>query len=84
MNDIASEDIASIEVLKDAASTAIYGARANNGVILITTKQGKSGRSEITYRFTKGFNKIRDSYKYMNAKDFIYYTRLGNFNSGMH
>ena len=39
-NDIAPDDVASIEVLKDAAATAIYGARANNGVILITTKQG--------------------------------------------
>jgi len=80
-NDIAPEDIASIELLKDAASTAIYGARANNGVILITTKQGKSGKAEVTYKFTQGYNKNRQGYKYMNARDYIYYTRLGNFNS---
>ncbi len=82
-NDIPTEDIASIELLKDAASTAIYGARANNGVILITTKQGKAGRSEITYRFTAGFNKERENYQFMNARDYIYYGRLGNLNSGI-
>ncbi|MGN6163426.1 MAG: SusC/RagA family TonB-linked outer membrane protein [Flavisolibacter sp.] len=81
-NDIASEDIASIELLKDAAATAIYGARANNGVILITTKQGKSGTAQISYKFTGGYNKRRDGYNYLNAHDFIYYNRLGNFNSG--
>jgi TonB-dependent SusC/RagA subfamily outer membrane receptor len=51
-NDIPAEDIASIDNLKDAASTAIYGARANNGVILITTKKGKSGIAEISYKLT--------------------------------
>ena len=71
-NDIAAEDIASIEILKDAASTAIYGARANNGVILITTKQGKSGTAQISYKFTAGFNKRRDGYNYLNARDYIY------------
>jgi TonB-linked SusC/RagA family outer membrane protein len=81
-NDIAAEDIASIELLKDAASTAIYGARANNGVILITTKQGKSGTSQISYKFTGGYNKAREGYNYMNAKDYIYYTRLGYLNAG--
>jgi TonB-linked SusC/RagA family outer membrane protein len=81
MNDIASEDIASIELLKDAASTAIYGARANNGVILITTKKGKSGTAQISYKFTQGFNQRRDGYQYLKAKDYIYYNRLGNLNS---
>ncbi len=80
-NDIASEDIASVELLKDAASTAIYGARANNGVILITTKQGKIGTSQISYKYTNGLNRRRESYKYLNAKDFITYTRQGNLNS---
>lgn len=81
-NDIPAEDIASIELLKDAASTAIYGARANNGVILITTKQGKVGKAEISYKFTTGYNKRRDGYNYLGAKDYIYYNRLGNLNSG--
>ncbi|MES2517048.1 MAG: SusC/RagA family TonB-linked outer membrane protein [Bacteroidota bacterium] len=80
-NDISSDDIESIELLKDAASTAIYGARANNGVILITTKQGKSGGAKISYKFTAGFNQNREGYKYLNARDYIYYNRLGNLNS---
>ena len=82
-NDIAPEDIASIDLLKDAASTAIYGARANNGVILITTKQGRAGTSQINYKFTSGYNRRRAGYNYLNAKDFIYYSRLGNINSGI-
>lgn len=80
-NDISPDDIASIELLKDAASTAIYGARANNGVILITTKQGKSGAAQISYKFNAGFNQRREGYTYLGAKDYIYYTRLGHFNS---
>jgi TonB-linked SusC/RagA family outer membrane protein len=81
-NDIAAQDIESIELLKDAAATAIYGARANNGVILITTKQGKAGTSQVSYKYTAGYNRNRQGYEYMNARDFIYYNRLGNFNSG--
>lgn len=79
--DIPSEDIASVSVLKDAASTAIYGARANNGVILITTKKGKAGTSDITYKFTTGFNSERQGYKYVDAQDYIYYGRLGRLNN---
>ncbi|MCF3107694.1 SusC/RagA family TonB-linked outer membrane protein [Niabella sp. CC-SYL272] len=81
-NDIPAQNIESIELLKDAAATAIYGARANNGVVLITTKQGKNGKAEITYKYTAGYNKRRDLYHYMNAKDYIYYNRTGNLNSG--
>ncbi|WGQ10280.1 TonB-dependent receptor [Pedobacter gandavensis] len=81
-NDISSENIQSIEVLKDAASTAIYGARANNGVILITTKTGAAGVAQINYKFTGGYNVRRDGYTYLGAKDYIYYTRLGYLNSG--
>ena len=82
LNDISPDDIASVELLKDAASTAIYGARANNGVILITTKQGKAGQAEISYKFTGGYNQQRPGYDYFGARDFIYYNRLGNLNSG--
>lgn len=49
INDINPEDIASIEILKDASAQAIYGARASNGVVLVTTKRGKEGRIEISY-----------------------------------
>jgi TonB-linked SusC/RagA family outer membrane protein len=81
-NDVPAEDIASVELLKDAAATAIYGARANNGVILITTKRGVAGKAQVSYKFTEGFNTRRDGYTYLDAKDYIYYNRLGNFNSG--
>ncbi|HET7116273.1 MAG TPA: TonB-dependent receptor [Hanamia sp.] len=80
-NDIPAEDIESIQLLKDAAATAIYGARANNGVILITTKSGKAGKAQISYKFTQGFNRARKGYKFLDAKDYIYYNRLGNLNS---
>lgn len=80
-NDVAPDDIASIEVLKDASATAIYGARANNGVILISTKKGKSGTAVVSYKYTVGFNQRREGYNYLNARDYIYYNRLGNFNS---
>jgi TonB-linked SusC/RagA family outer membrane protein len=81
-NDIPAEDIESIELLKDAAATAIYGARANNGVILITTKRGRSGKAQVSYKYTGGYNKARDGYHFLGAKDYIYYNRLGNLNSG--
>jgi TonB-linked SusC/RagA family outer membrane protein len=49
-------DIESITPLKDAASTALYGSRAANGVIMVTTKKGKSGKASINFKYTKGFN----------------------------
>ena len=51
MNDLDQSDIESIQVLKDAASTAIYGARGSNGVVIIVTKSGKSGKTQINYRY---------------------------------
>jgi len=56
MNDFNPSDIASIEVLKDASSTAIYGSRGANGVILVTTKKGKTGKAQITYETYVGFS----------------------------
>lgn len=50
-------DIASIEILKDAASGAVYGARAANGVVLVTTKSGKIGKTKVTYDFSYGFQR---------------------------
>lgn len=71
------DDIESIEVLKDAASTAIYGARAANGVILVTTKKGKAGRSSITVRTKYTINSRRNlPMKYMGAADYVKYNRL--------
>lgn len=70
-----ADDIESIEVLKDAAATAIYGARSANGVILVTTKTGKKGKSSINYKFRYSTNKERDDQKYIGATDFINYNR---------
>ena len=73
-----SDDIESIEVLKDAAATAIYGARSANGVILVTTKTGKVGKASINYRYKYSMNKERDDQKYLTAADFLNYNRQGH------
>lgn len=78
MNDVNPADIESIEVLKDAASTAIYGARANGGVILVSTKKGKEGKSSISYNFKGGLNFARKGYEFVGAEEYLYYNRLGN------
>jgi TonB-linked SusC/RagA family outer membrane protein len=70
-----SDDIESIEVLKDAAATAIYGARSANGVILVTTKSGKPGKSSINYKYKYSMNEERNDQKYIGAADFINYNR---------
>lgn len=78
MNDINPADIESMQVLKDAASTAIYGARANGGVILITTKRGSEGKTSVSYKFKVGMNYARKGYEFVGAEDYLYYNRLGN------
>ena len=77
MDDINPSDIESIQVLKDAASTAIYGARANSGVILVQTKKGKEGSAQVSYKFKGGMNFARRGYEYMDAENYIKYGRLG-------
>jgi TonB-linked SusC/RagA family outer membrane protein len=64
------EDVESIDVLKDAASAAIYGSRAAGGVILITTKRGKEGKTSVTYDFQFGVDQLARKVKLMNAKEF--------------
>lgn len=78
-----SDDIESIEVLKDAAATAIYGARSANGVILVTTKTGKVGKSAVNYKFKYSSNKERNDQKYLSAADFLNYNRQGHAYSEM-
>jgi len=82
MDDINPSDIESIQVLKDAASTAIYGARANNGVILVQTKKGKAGHTQVSYKFKSGMNFARKGYEYMDAENYIRFGRLGRMYSG--
>lgn len=82
LQDINPSDIESIQVLKDAASTAIYGARANNGVILVQTRKGKAGHTQVSYKFKGGMNFARMGYDYMDAENYIRYGRLGRVYSG--
>ena len=71
-------DIESMDVLKDAASAAIYGARAANGVVLITTKKGKKGRSQVQYGIKQTINYPRSiADDYLSAEDYIRMNRLG-------
>ncbi|MGM0620059.1 MAG: SusC/RagA family TonB-linked outer membrane protein [Bacteroidota bacterium] len=72
-----ADDIESMEVLKDAASTAIYGARAANGVILVTTKKGKAGTSNVSLRAKFTSNQRReDPMEYLGARDYVHFNRL--------
>ena len=69
------DDIESIDILKDASSTAIYGARGANGVIIITTKKGKQGRGSITYDGYVGVSQIRKKLDLLSASQFRSYTK---------
>lgn len=75
IGEISPADIESMEVLKDASATAIYGARGANGVILITTKQGKSGRTIIDYNGYVGAQTILNELELWNGPDYAEYTR---------
>ena len=78
LSDINPEEIASMEVLKDAAATAIYGARASNGVILITSKRGKAGSSSINLKAKRGTNYLNNPYNFLSAEDYIKWSRTGS------
>ena len=71
VSDINPNDIESIEVLKDASAAAIYGARAANGVILITTKRGKSGGQEASFNIYSGIQQIARPIKFMDSKEMV-------------
>ncbi len=64
------EDIESIEVLKDAASAAIYGSRAAGGVVLITTKRGKKGKAQVNYDFQFSVNQLAKKVELLNAREY--------------
>lgn len=73
-------DIESIDVLKDASATAIYGSRGANGVILVTTKQGKSGQFTLNYAGTISTTDIVDRAPAMNAGDYVTFRRWAAYN----
>jgi TonB-dependent starch-binding outer membrane protein SusC len=68
---IAPQDIASVDVLKDASTTAIYGARGANGVVIITTKTGRSGKTQISYNGAYGYRQLPDFMDVMKPYDFV-------------
>ena len=72
LSDIAASEIESIDILKDASSTAIYGAMGANGVILVSTKKGKVGR-EITFNAYVGVSNVYNRYHMMSPYEFVYY-----------
>jgi TonB-linked SusC/RagA family outer membrane protein len=78
LNDFNPADIASVEVLKDAAATAIYGSRGSNGVVLITTKRGKSGKTNVTYSGYYGVTKPFKTIDMMNGEQFAAFKREAN------
>jgi TonB-linked SusC/RagA family outer membrane protein len=75
LSSINFNDIESIDVLKDASSTAIYGSRGANGVVLITTKKGKAGDTKINVNFQYGYSKPSHMREFMNTDQYIAYFR---------
>lgn len=71
LESINPNDIESIEVLKDASSTAIYGARAGHGVIIITTKRGKTGKASVNYSGNVSMQRMRNSFKMLDGPDYM-------------
>ena len=83
MESVNPEDIESIEVLKDAASGAIYGARAANGVILVTTKKGKMGKAQINYNFSTGWQSAWKKRDVTGATDYAILQNERKVENGM-
>ncbi|PLB86708.1 SusC/RagA family protein [Dysgonamonadaceae bacterium] len=83
INNLNPADIESIDVLKDAASAAIYGARAANGVILVTTKQGKAGKMQVTYDGYIGWQNVYKMAPSLNAREYMNVMDIINFNEGL-
>ena len=80
LNDVAPDDIANIEILKDASSTAIYGSRASNGVILVTTKRGKVGKATINYHGYTTVQTLTKNFNQYTGQQFIDLRREANRN----
>jgi len=79
-----ANDIQSLTILKDASATSLYGSRAANGVILITTKTGKPGKAKVNFTFQQGYNNynIREDQKTLTTPQYLQYYREGWANAG--
>jgi len=77
-------DIASISILKDAAAASIYGSRAANGVILVTTKSGKAGESKMNFRVSTGYDRLANDNDYgvLSPEDYLMWSRDAVINAG--
>ncbi len=73
LRNIDINDIESIDVMKDASSTAIYGARGSNGVVLITTKSGKEGKTRVSYNSYVSFESLSNKLKMLDVEDYVRY-----------
>ena len=71
LTDLSPNDIESIEILKDAAAAAIYGSRAANGVVLVTTKRGQAGATQVDVSFERGFSSPTNRVEFLNADEYI-------------
>ena len=76
-------DVESIDILKDAASSAIYGSRGANGVVIITTKKGISGATKLNFTIQSGFNEASHKRKFMNATQYVKYFEEAAYNSDL-
>lgn len=80
INDLNQDDVASVEILKDASSTAIYGSRGANGVILVTTKRGKTGRPIVTFNTYVGQVRVQSEFPVMNTQEFAEFKKWALYN----
>ncbi|RYF74440.1 MAG: SusC/RagA family TonB-linked outer membrane protein, partial [Cytophagaceae bacterium] len=81
LSDINPQDIESIEILKDASAGAIYGSRAANGVVLISTKKGKAGRTNVTFGVQAGSSKPTRKVQFLNTQQYVDFYRKAAANS---
>ena len=85
LSDLNPNDIESVTVLKDAAAASLYGSRAANGVIIVTTKQGKKGSTAISFTAQTGLSsRISKGYRLMNSTEFYEHSWMGLYNRGLH
>lgn len=83
LGNINPQDIEDITVLKDAAATAIYGSRAANGVLIITTKKGKRGKARVSYDSWVGWTKPVKLFDLLNAEEYVIHKNKGAVNAGL-
>lgn len=83
ISNLNASDVESINILKDAAATALYGARGANGVIVITTKSGKAGQNKFSFNAKYGVGSIAGNIKMMNSTQLLSYERMLMKNAGM-